>query len=47
MKIVNSYKTKILNANKIFKPTVTIYRKSVTFIADVVNKKNSPKYNFR
>ena len=39
---VVSYKTKIINANKIFDDTVQIYRKALSFIINVVN--NEWKY---
>ena len=32
-----SYKTKIINANKVFDETVQIYRKALSFIINVVN----------
>lgn len=38
MKIVNSYKCRITNANDIFKPTITIYRAALAYVIDVADR---------
>lgn len=38
MKITNSYKCKIIEANKMFEPTINIYRKSLEYLVDVIAK---------
>lgn len=36
MKITNSYKCKIVNANNMFEPTIKLYRQALSYIIDVV-----------
>lgn len=38
MKIVNSYKVKIINVNNALNDTINIYRKELSFYIDVINK---------
>ncbi len=37
MELVNSYKVKIVNSNKIFNETISIYRNALAYIIDIVN----------
>lgn len=37
MKIVNSYKAKIINANDVFKGTIFIYRKAISYLIKVID----------